>query len=156
MWEAIKSLNPKQRFFGFILTLLVTSAVTIGTVYFKTDDCAGISDQYTVLVKNYTDLIKINNELVAFENQRQRDFGQIRSLVASLDQTEKTITTKTRNPRQTESYPISIVSDSIQVSAMVKPHSQIREITTTITEKPLHLKTTRDSLLSLVDKYIKK
>jgi len=157
MWDAIKSLSPKQRFAGFIITLLVTSIVTLGTVYFKTDDCSGISDQYTVLAKNYTEILHIHNELVKYDNERAADFGKIKSMIADMSVLEQIVTSTTVNkPTHTAIITGSIVNDSMPAHKTIQPIINNRETVTVIRERPKNYESLRDSLLFIIDKYTKK
>lgn len=85
MLEIIKSLTGKQKFIAVLIITLITSTSSILTMYFKTDDCKGISDQYTALVKNQMELMSINNKLLSQYNVAKRDLKTVNSLVDNMD-----------------------------------------------------------------------
>ena len=62
MFEALKSLSPKQRFLGFIIVVLISAITSLGTSYMSGSDCTDISDKYTKSVENYNKLIEITDE----------------------------------------------------------------------------------------------
>ena len=62
MFEAIKSLSPKQRFLGFIIVVLISAITSLGTSYMSGSDCTEISDKYTKSVENYNKLIEITDK----------------------------------------------------------------------------------------------
>jgi hypothetical protein len=63
MFDAIKTLSRKQRLFGFVIAIVLTSITAIFTAYYKDDNCKPISDQYIELSRNHSNLMKINNHL---------------------------------------------------------------------------------------------
>lgn len=81
MWEVIKNLTTGQKFYAFLVATFLTTASSILTVYMATDDCKGLSDQYENLVNNHTRLMKINNELINDNNQKQEDILKIAKLL---------------------------------------------------------------------------
>lgn len=62
MFEALKSLSPKQRFLGFIIVVLISAVTSLGTAYMSGSDCTEVSDKYTKSVENYNKLIEITDE----------------------------------------------------------------------------------------------
>jgi hypothetical protein len=61
----------------------------------STDDCSGLANQYNVLIKNYTETMSLNNQLVADNNQKQRDFMLIKKMLDSLANIGPEISKKT-------------------------------------------------------------
>lgn len=92
MFESIKSLSVKQRLFGFIFSVILTSITTVLTVYFKSSDCKPISDQYIKLSKNQAILMETNNNLnVTYDslfNDMLKVKAEVRRLKISLDSIE--------------------------------------------------------------------
>lgn len=62
MFEAIRSLSPKQRFLGFIIVVLISAVTSLGTAYMSGSDCTEVSDKYTKSIENYNKLIEITDE----------------------------------------------------------------------------------------------
>lgn len=62
MFEALKSLSPKQRFLGFIIVVMISAVTSLGTAYMSGSDCTEVSDKYTKSVENYNKLIEITDE----------------------------------------------------------------------------------------------
>lgn len=62
MFEALKSLSPKQRFLGFIIVVFISATTSLGTAYMSGSDCTEISDKYTKSIENYNKLIEITDE----------------------------------------------------------------------------------------------
>ncbi len=92
MFDVIKNLSVKQRLFGFIFAVLLTSITTVLTVYFKSSDCKPISDQYINLSKNQSILMSTNNKLHnsydSLFNDMLKVKGEVRRLKFSLDSIE--------------------------------------------------------------------
>jgi hypothetical protein len=84
MFEIIKSLSVKQRLIAFIVAVVFTSLVSLGTIYLQTDDCSAISKQYKGLVQEQADLLKINNDLIQYSNQARKDFLEIQIVLSDL------------------------------------------------------------------------
>jgi hypothetical protein len=94
MWEAIKNLEPLHRFYAFVLLAILTTGSAAVTSYLSTDDCKGISDQYEILVVNHTNLMKINNELISDNNQKQTDLINIGKTLDTISLNCKRVITK--------------------------------------------------------------
>jgi len=62
MFEAIKSLSPKQRFLGFVIVVLISAITSLGTAYMSGSDCTEVSEKYTKSVENYNKLIEITDD----------------------------------------------------------------------------------------------
>lgn len=93
MLEIIKSLTTKQKFVAVLVITLISSMSSILTMYLKTDDCKGISDQYTALVKNQMELMSINNKLLSQYNIARQDLKVVNSLVDNMDSVSKIVKT---------------------------------------------------------------
>ena len=89
MLDIIKSLSPKQRLTAFTFTTVISAIVSISTIYLKTDDCAGISDQYTKLVENQTKLMVVNNDLLTQYNQARTDLIAVNHHLKMIDSLSK-------------------------------------------------------------------
>lgn len=94
MFEAIKNLKPVHRFQAFLFVVILSTVTSIATAYMSTDDCSGLAGQYNVLIKNYTETMSLNNQLVADNNQKQKDFMMIKKMLDSLNNIEPEITRK--------------------------------------------------------------
>lgn len=85
MFEAIKNLKPAHRLQAFLFVVILSTVTSIATAYMSTDDCSGLAGQYNVLIKNYTETMSLNNQLVADNNQKQKDFMVIKKMLDSLN-----------------------------------------------------------------------
>lgn len=95
MFEAIKNLKPAHRFQAFLVVVILSTLSSVATSYMTTDDCSGLANQYNVLIKNYTETMSLNNELVSDNNQKQRDFMLIKKMLDSLANIGPEISKKT-------------------------------------------------------------
>ena len=95
MFEAIKNLNPAHRFQAFLVVVILSTLSSVVTSYMTTDDCSGLANQYNVLVKNYTETMSLNNQLVVDNNQKQKDFMMIKKMLDSLANIGPEISKKT-------------------------------------------------------------
>ena len=95
MFEAIKNLKPAHRFQAFLVVVILSTLSSIGTVYLSTDDCSGMASQYNTLIKNYTETLSLNNQLVSDNNQKQKDFMLIKKMLDSLANIGPEISKKT-------------------------------------------------------------
>ena len=95
MFDAIKNLKPAHRFQAFLFVVILSTLTSITTAYMSTDDCSGLANQYNVLIKNYTETMSLNNQLVADNNQKQRDFMLIKKMLDSLANIGPEISKKT-------------------------------------------------------------
>lgn len=95
MFEAIKNLKPAHRFQAFLVVVILSTLSSIGTVYLSTDDCSGMASQYNTLIKNYTETLSLNNQLVSDNNQKQKDFILIKKMLDSLANIGPEISKKT-------------------------------------------------------------
>ena len=170
MLEVIKNLKPGQRLQAFLFVTLITSLTSVLTVYLKTDDCKGISDQYQTLVKNYTDLMRINNQIIESNNKKDRDLIVLGDIISGMD-TIKPIVKTTSKTNQNVSYGDNDAFATIgggngsgdngdgHVVAMSRPETKTitktLEKTTIINEIPTQQKHLIDSAKIILQKYKK-
>lgn len=145
----------------FLVVILLTTISSVLTIYLKTDDCSGLSTQYKTLIENHTDLMIINNELVKDNNQKQKDFLEIKKLLESIDNTKTTKVSKSSFKNEIKpiiAYDDANESDSVMVSAMIsyEPKEVIIEKETTITKVPDEQKQILSSVLDIIKKHDKK
>jgi hypothetical protein len=105
MFEAIKNLKPAHRFQAFLVVVILSTLSSIATSYLATDDCSGLANQYNTLIKNYTETMSLNNQLVQDNNQKQKDFILIKKMLDSLNDFEPEIVKRT-TIKNRESNPI--------------------------------------------------
>ena len=163
MFEVIKNLKPAHRLQAFMFAAFLSTASAVLTVYFKTDDCSGLANQYQVLVKNYTETMSINNTLIEASNKKDRDMITIKNLLIEMSNIKPEITTHTTIKPNEKIY--SIVKnntldtlsygDKVMVaSPMVAPPSEkIIETKTTITKVPEKQKVLIQSIQGILKKY---
>ena len=128
----------------------------------QTDDCKGLSDQYTVLIGNHTEIMKINNDLIAANNQKERDIMKIMTIIDSMQNVNRTVITKCKTSRDNSVRtvnPIRVYNDTVVV-AMERREPEVIvekvEKTTTIQEVPEKQKSLIGQLKNITDKYKKK
>lgn len=167
MISVIKSLNPKQRLFALIFTTIISAVVSLSTVYLKTDDCKGLSDQYTALVKNQTDLMGINNTLLSQYNQARRDLETVHSYLGRIDSLANITYTNTQStttayvPIEKTHIEYVYVNDSIAPLAFAKDNVETplpkpkTETKKTVVKAPKILGNLLDSLSTITEKYKK-
>ena len=102
MFEAIKNLKPAHRFQAFLVVVILSTLSSVTTAYLSTDDCSGLANQYNVLIKNYTETLSLNNQLVSDNNQKQKDFMLIKKMLDSLNMVEPEIVKKTTIKNKTD------------------------------------------------------
>lgn len=95
MFEAIKNLKPAHRFQALLVIVFLSTSSSIATSYLSTDDCSGLANQYNTLIKNYTETMSLNNQLVQDNNQKQKDFMVIKKMLDSLNSFEPEIVKRT-------------------------------------------------------------
>jgi len=122
MFEAIKNLKPAHRFQAFLVVVILSTLSSVATAYMSTDDCSGLANQYNVLIKNYTETLSLNNQLVSDNNQKQKDFMVIKKMLDSLDSVEPEIIKKTsvknkKEPNIIKHHDIINHHDTIMVAA---------------------------------------
>ena len=161
-FEAIKSLRPAHRIYALLFIVLITTGSAVLTSYMQTDDCNGLSDQYSVLITNHTELMKINNDLLASNNQKERDIMKIMTIIDSMQAVNRTVITKCKTSRDNsirKTNPMIIHNDTMVV-AMERREPEVIvekvEKTTTIHEVPEKQKSLIGQLENITDKYKKK
>jgi hypothetical protein len=160
-FEAIKSLRPAQRFYALLFIVLITTGSAVLTSYMQTDDCKGLSDQYTVLIGNHTELMKINNDLIAANNQKERDIMKIMTIIDSMQNVNRTVITKCKTSRDNSVRtvnPIRVYNDTVVGMERREPEVIVEKVekTTTIQEVPEKQKSLIGQLKNITDKYKKK
>ena len=161
-FEVIKSLRPAQRFYALVFIVLITTGSAVLTSYMQTDDCKGLSDQYTVLIGNHTELMKINNDLLNANNQKERDIMKIMAIIDSMQAVNRTVITKCKTSRDNSVRKVNrtIIQNDTIVVAMERREPEVIvekvEKTTTIQEIPAKQKSLIGQLETITDKYKKK
>lgn len=170
MLEVIKNLKPGQRLQAFLFVTIVTSLTSLLTVYLKTDDCKGIGDQYQQLVGNYTELMRINNQIIQLNNSKDRDLLALGTIMQSLDTTKpftKTTSKTTESVAESHIDALSMVvrddpdnGEPLPRIAASRPEQQTItktvEKTTVVKEIPTEKKQLIDSAMNILKKYQKK
>jgi 23S rRNA maturation mini-RNase III len=162
MFEAIKNLKPAHRFQALLVIVILSTLSSIATAYMSTDDCSGLANQYNTLIKNYTETMSLNNQLVEDNNQKQKDFIIIKKMLDSLNSFEPeivkrtTIKNKEDNPIVYDNHQNNNHTDTILVAASpiaLERHSS-KTITTETTVTKIGKK--QKSVLSKVYDVLKK
>ena len=162
MFEAIKNLKPAHRFQALLVIVILSTLSSIATAYMSTDDCSGLANQYNTLIKNYTETMSLNNQLVEDNNQKQKDFIIIKKMLDSLNSFEPeivkrtTIKNKEDNPIVYDNRHNNNHTDTILVAASpiaLERHSS-KTITTETTVTKIGKK--QKSVLSKVYDVLKK
>ena len=136
------------------------------TIYLKTDDCKGISDQYEGLVKNHTELMQVNNSLLKQYTTSINDIITLKNYLKKIDSlsyieytnTEKTITYQP-DPRLNEmmvvnnDYEDSVVADRTPASVVETPLEEKVEIKKTKVKLPHVLRMYMDSVNKIIKNY---
>lgn len=165
MLEVIKNLKPGQRLQAFLFVTIVTSLTSLITVYLKTDDCKGIGDQYQTLVGNYTELMKINNQIIESNNKKDRDLIALGDIISGMNEIKPIVKTDTKTSQKVsyntnDAITITGGDDGNPPLAMSRPESQTItktvEKTTVINEVPNTQKHLIDSAMHILEKYKKK
>lgn len=177
MFDALKSLSPKQRFLGFLIVVFISATTSLGTAYMSGSDCTEISDKYTKSIENYNKLIEITDETQQKYLDAKKDIIIIQerlnqiSEIMSVQSNTLTIKSSTKNsydedifnPKKGNGGNGTGSTDSDDAS--MKPKSTTSEpkkiiikektiITKTIA--PEGAKSMIDSLLQITKKYDKK
>ncbi|CAB4143749.1 hypothetical protein UFOVP449_266 [uncultured Caudovirales phage] len=168
MFEAIKNLKPSQRLQAFLFVAVLTSLTSVITVYLKTDDCKEIGDQYQKLVGNYTELMRINNQIIEMNNDKDRDLLALSGIMRSLNTSsaDKKTTLKTTqdvaySPEQSLSsivFPDTTNFGDVRLAAstpQIQTVTKTVEKTTVIRDIPSEKKKLLDSAISILKKYRK-
>lgn len=180
MFDALKSLSPKQRFLGFLIVVFISATTSLGTAYMSGSDCTEISDKYTKSIENYNKLIEITDETQQKYLDAKKDIiiiqerlNQISEIMSSQSNT-LTIKSSTKNSydedifnskdnggNSTGSGTGSTGSDDASIkpkSTTSQPKKIIIKEKTIVTKTiaPEGAKSMIDSLLQITKKYDKK
>ena len=164
MFEAIKSLSPKQRFLGFIIVVLISAITSLGTSYMSGSDCTEISDKYTKSVENYNKLIEITDKTQQKYLEAKKDIiviqDKLEEIYIILGQRNQT-TTKNRTSNEEIEIFVNEKSTSNNGEVMTtgprpKENKVIEKVVITKTESPKEAFGMIDSLLQITKKYEKK
>jgi hypothetical protein len=162
MFDAIKSLSPKQRFLGFVIVVLISAITSLGTAYMSGSDCTEISDKYTKSVENYNKLIEITDETQQKYLDAKKDIiviqDKLEEIYIILGQRNQT-TTKNRTSNEEPFVNEKVSSNNGEVMATgprPKENKVIEKVVITKTESPKEAFGMIDSLLQITKKYDKK
>lgn len=142
MFDAIKNLKPAHRLQAFLVVVILSTLSSVATAYMSTDDCSGLATQYNVLIKNYTETLSLNNQLVSDNNQKQRDFMIIKKMLDSLNDVKPEVVKKTtvkvdKNPIVVNHNTVSVPVDSTVAAVAYMP-----EVIETVNTKTVKTETT--------------
>jgi len=112
MFEALKSLSPKQRFLGFIAVALISAATSLGTAYMAGSDCGDISEKYTESIENYTKSIENYNKLVEITDETQQKYLKARQDMILIQEKLKEISEIVGKETKTSIRKDALESDS--------------------------------------------
>ena len=164
MFEALKSLSPKQRFLGFIIVVLISAITSLGTSYMSGSDCTEVSDKYTKSVENYNKLIEITDKTQQKYLEAKKDIiviqDKLEEIYIILGQRNQT-TTKNRTSNEEIEIFVNEKSTSNNGEVMTtgprpKENKVIEKVVITKTESPKEAFGMIDSLLQITKKYEKK
>jgi len=164
MFDAIKSLSPKQRFLGFIIVVLISAITSLGTSYMSGSDCTEVSEKYTKSVENYNKLIEITDKTQQKYLEAKKDIiviqDKLEEIYIILGQRNQT-TTKNRTSNEEIEIFVNEKSTSNNGEVMTtgprpKENKVIEKVVITKTESPKEAFGMIDSLLQITKKYEKK
>ena len=175
MFDALRSLSPKQRFLGFIIVVLISAVTSLGTAYMSGSDCTEVSDKYTKSVENYNKSIENYNKLVEITDDTQQKYmkakediiiiqEKLNDILGMMGSKSSTSKSSTSNSYENESYSNgdgATKGDTLTIvgtSPWPTPKKIIIKEKTIITktEAPKDAKCMVDSLLQITKKYDKK
>jgi hypothetical protein len=175
MFEALKSLSPKQRFLGFIIVVLISAVTSLGTAYMSGSDCTEVSDKYTKSVENYNKSIENYNKLVEITDDTQQKYmkakediiiiqdklNDILDMMGSKSNTSKSSTSSSSYENESLNSNGDGVTKGdtlLGTSPWSTPKKIIIKEKTIITktEAPKNAKSMIDSLIKITKKYDKK
>jgi len=174
MFDALRSLSPKQRFLGFIIVVLISAVTSLGTAYMSGSDCTEVSDKYTKSVENYNKSIENYNKLVEITDDTQQKYmkakediiiiqEKLNDILGMMGSKSSTSKSSTSNSYENESYSNgdgATKGDTLTLGTSPWPIPKkiiIKEKTIiTKTEAPKNAKSMIDSLLQITKKYDKK
>lgn len=162
MFEALKSLSPKQRFLGFVIVVLISAVTSLGTAYMSGSDCTEISDKYTKSIENYNKLIEITDETQQKYLKAKEDIiviqDKLEEIYIILGQRNQT-TTKNRTSNEEHFVNEKVSSNNGEVMTTgPRPRETkvIEKVVITKTESPKEAFCMIDSLIKITKKYDKK
>ena len=164
MFEALKSLSPKQRFLGFIIVVFISATTSLGTAYMSGSDCTEISDKYTKSIENYNKLIEITDETQQKYLDAKKDIiviqDKLEEIYIILGQRNQTTTKNKTSNEEIEPF-VNEKSTSNNGEVMTtgpRPRETkvIEKVVITKTESPREAFGMIDSLLQITKKYDKK
>jgi len=177
MFDALKSLSPKQRFLGFVIVVLISAATSLGTAYMSGSDCTGISEKYTKSIENYTKSIENYNRLVEITDETQQKYlkakedilliqDKLKEMSEVLGTKKQTTKKSSSSSKQEDLYNMDGQSGKggsrpdtmrIMTSWPSTKEIKIRErVVITKTESPKEAFGMIDSLIQITKKYEKK
>ena len=92
--EAIKTLKPGERLKALVFLVLVSSFTGLATVWLKGNPCKDIGDQYTQMLKNYSEIAKSNNALMEESHQRLDVIMTLRGILEKIDSSKSDVVVK--------------------------------------------------------------
>jgi hypothetical protein len=164
MFDALRSLSPKQRFLGFIIVVLISAVTSLGTAYMSGSDCTEISDKYTKSIENYNKLIEITDKTQQKYLEAKKDIiviqDKLEEIYIILGQRNQT-TTKNRTSNEEIEIFVNEKSTSNNGEVMTtgprpKENKVIEKVVITKTESPKEAFCMIDSLIKITKKYDKK
>ena len=164
MFDALKSLSPKQRFLGFLIVVFISATTSLGTAYMSGSDCTEISDKYTKSIQNYNKLIEITDETQQKYLDAKKDIiviqDKLEEIYIILGQRNQT-TTKNRTSNEEIEPFVNEKSTSNNGEVMTtgprpRENKVIEKVVITKTESPKEAFGMIDSLLQITKKYDKK
>jgi hypothetical protein len=161
MFEAIRSLSPKQRFLGFVIVVLISAVTSLGTAYMSGSDCTEISDKYTKSIENYNKLIEITDKTQQKYQKAREDIiiiqDKLEDIYEILGKTQTTTKNRTLNEENFVNEKASSNNGEVMTTApRPKETKVIEKVVITKTESPKEAFCMIDSLLQITKKYDKK
>jgi len=92
--EAIKTLKPGERLKALVFLVLVSSFTGLATVWLKGNPCKDIGDQYTQMLKNYSEIARSNNTLMKESHQRLEVIMTLRGILEKMDSSKSDVVMK--------------------------------------------------------------
>jgi len=161
MFEALRSLSPKQRFLGFVIVVLISAVTSLGTAYMSGSDCTGISEKYTKSIENYNKLIEITDKTQQKYQKAREDIiiiqDKLEDIYEILGKTQTTTKNRTLNEENFVNEKASSNNGEVMTTApRPKETKVIEKVVITKTESPKEAFCMIDSLLQITKKYDKK
>jgi hypothetical protein len=164
MFDAIKSLSPKQRFLGFVIVVLISAVTSLGTAYMSGSDCTEISDKYTKSVENYNKLIEITDKTQQKYLKAREDIiviqDKLEDIYIILGKRNQTTTKNRTSNEEIEPFvnekTTSNNGEVMTTGPRPKETKVIEKVVITKTESPKEAFCMIDSLIKITKKYEKK